>query len=158
MSQKSETTFKNRIRPLLDILPNTFCEKIQQVGISGTPDLLLCVAGLFVAMELKKDSKSNITRLQLYKLQKIYAAGGIGLIVSPENWELIYDRIKCIANDGRKKESSFRQLRVISRQQLYAVTGPAHQPQIQEPEVSLSSDEDHQGDRERAATGTGAVP
>lgn len=47
--------------------------------IVGVPDLIACVHGKFVAIELKRPDKQSTThaKLQLYILDKIKRAGGI---------------------------------------------------------------------------------
>lgn len=90
MAQKLETKFKNRIRPLLEKIPNCFVIKIQQTSIRGDPDFVLCIRGRFVALELKKDLKEMAMLLQEYKLNKITKAGGISFVVCPETWETVY--------------------------------------------------------------------
>lgn len=42
----------------------------------GTPDLLACVGGVFVAIEVKRPGEKP-TELQQYRLERIEAAGGI---------------------------------------------------------------------------------
>ena len=121
MSNKQETTFKDRIKPLIAALPQTHVEKIQQVAIIGTSDLHVCCNSYFIALELKKDLKSEISKLQIFKLKKVYAAGGVALIVSPETWELIYDRIKSLAYGKPSKESCYSILRSVSRAQLFTI-------------------------------------
>lgn len=98
MSQKPETRFKNKIRPLLEGLPRTWLAKIQQQTIRGTPDFLLCIGGKFVALELKKSYKEKPDPLQQYTLDKIIEAGGWGIVVSPENWDQIYSSLKELAH------------------------------------------------------------
>lgn len=94
MAKKAETVFRNRIRPLLRALPNTIIFGIQQVAIRGVPDYLLCINGLFVALELKKDFKSKPSPLQEYTLEQIEKSNGISFVVYPENWNNIYSRLK----------------------------------------------------------------
>lgn len=90
MASKPETVFKNRIRPLLDALPNSWWFKTQQVSLRGIPDMIGCLNGQFVALELKKDAKAPIGKLQVHILEKIADAGGFSAVVYPENWEEIY--------------------------------------------------------------------
>lgn len=99
-----ETRFKNRIRPLLKALPNTWLTKTQQRALRGTPDFLMCVNGRFVALELKKSSKEKPDPLQLHNLELIQKAGGVGLVVFPENWNEVYDQLKTIAG-GKNGDS-----------------------------------------------------
>lgn len=82
-----ETLFKIRVLNDLKKLRNTWAVKVQQMSIRGTPDILACINGLFVALELKKDGKSKTTRIQDYELGKIRKAGGVALLAYPGNWE-----------------------------------------------------------------------
>lgn len=61
-----------------------WCEKIDQVAIRGTPDVLCCWNGVFIAAELKKDEGTAVEPLQLVKLEQIRQAGGIAELVWPE--------------------------------------------------------------------------
>lgn len=101
MAQKPETLFSKRIKPLLEALPNTWVERVQQVSIRGTPDWILCVRGHFVALELKKDDETMPDALQIHKLNKIQRASGLAFVVSPENWEAIYKILIDIATGKR---------------------------------------------------------
>lgn len=106
-----ETKFKNRIRPYLDRLTNTWVVKISQRSIRGTPDFLLCIGGIFVALELKKDERSKTTKLQDYNMGKIYDAGGIALKVYPENWDEIHEFLVRLA---KNKITIEREMRCLS--------------------------------------------
>jgi hypothetical protein len=94
MPQKPETLFRKKVVPLLKALPETHVMSIQQVARCGDPDLVLCVRGHFIALELKKDDRSKPTRLQRHILEKIEKAGGVSLVVSPENWERVYTALR----------------------------------------------------------------
>lgn len=95
--KKPETVFKEKIRPLLEALPNTWVCKTQQISIRGTPDFLLCIAGHFAALELKKDGKTDASPLQQFTLQRIRHAGGYAKLAHPENWNEIYEELKELA-------------------------------------------------------------
>lgn len=97
MSQKPETKFRAKIRPKLDGLPNSWFESISQRSICGTPDIIGCVSGVFVGLELKSSKRSSITAMQAHKLKKIVDAGGHAYIVCPENWEEVYFKLKIMA-------------------------------------------------------------
>ena len=75
-------------------------EKIQQVSLRGTPDFLCCINGCFVALELKNSESEKADSLQRYKLKLISEAGGVGIVVSPENWDTTYEFLHCIAIHG----------------------------------------------------------
>lgn len=83
MSQKPETIFRQKFRAKLEKIPNCWWESIQQKTIGGTPDLIGCVAGFFVALELKARDVDHPSPLQRLKLDRIASAGGMGLVVSP---------------------------------------------------------------------------
>lgn len=53
---------------------------------SGIPDIIACVRGHFVALEVKS-STGKTSKLQDYNLKKINDSGGVALVVNPENWE-----------------------------------------------------------------------
>lgn len=49
----------------------------------GTPDLLVCYKGRFIALEVKLPGKeNNTTELQMYQIGKIREAGGLAVVVS----------------------------------------------------------------------------
>ena len=100
MAQKRETTFKNRIRPQLRKLPNSTWIKIQQVAIRGTSDLIGCVAGWSVHLELKASLSDKLDPLQLYHLRQMQKAGGVALAACPENWAEIYAYLTKLAEKG----------------------------------------------------------
>lgn len=84
--QKPETTFRRKVAQFLATLnPPIFYESIQQKTISGTPDILACVRGDFVAIEIKSE-KGKLSPLQAYKLQKIIDADGIAISVTPKSF------------------------------------------------------------------------
>lgn len=49
------------------------------MGVAGTPDLLVCHRGLFLAIEVKTP-KGRVTRLQEHMLARISQAGGSTLV------------------------------------------------------------------------------
>jgi len=83
---KPETRFRQtKVIPFLKALENCEFFAIQQTTKCGDPDYLLCISGRFVGMELKTDT-GRATRLQMHKLQCIADAGGVALLVRPNNW------------------------------------------------------------------------
>ena len=59
---------------------------MQQVAKVGTPDILMCLCGIFVAIELKSED-GKISALQEYNLDKIARCGGLAIIITPQNVE-----------------------------------------------------------------------
>ena len=100
MAEKPETSFRRRVIPSLKSLPNTVIFPVQQLAISGTPDLLLCINGHFVALELKKDSKARVTELQKYNLNRIVMAGGFSFVVFPENWQDVFNNLRHLSEEN----------------------------------------------------------
>lgn len=89
MAAKPETVFRNRVSPLIEKIPRCEDTTVQQKSIRGTPDKLLCIDGVFVALEFKR-TQGTLEKLQRHKLRKIQAAGGFAYMVTPENWEQVY--------------------------------------------------------------------
>lgn len=92
-----ETEFKLKVLAALKKLPRTWCVKTQQVSIRGTPDILCSIGGTFVALELKRSQEAKVDPLQEHTLQKIRDAGGMALVVWPENWPPILAVIEALA-------------------------------------------------------------
>jgi hypothetical protein len=88
MAKQPETLFKEKVQRHIKDLPNTWFEKIQQVSIRGTPDMLGCVNGHFVALELKTNTGKQ-SKLQTYTLSKIIKAGGYAIELNPDNFERV---------------------------------------------------------------------
>jgi hypothetical protein len=92
-----ETKLKEKVLADLKGM-GAWAEKIQQVGKVGTPDILACINGRFIALELKADDKEKPSRAQVLKLRKIALAGGYAAIVTPENWPLVKKEIASLAS------------------------------------------------------------
>lgn len=91
MAQKAETVFRaNFMKRVKRALPEAWFESIQQQTILGTPDVVGCIRGAFVALEFKRSKKANIGKLQSYKKQCILQAEGVCFIVYPENADEIF--------------------------------------------------------------------
>lgn len=54
---------------------------------AGVPDLLACINGRFVAIEVKSDM-GQPSQLQLANIHHIQQAGGIGMVLYPNDWEI----------------------------------------------------------------------
>lgn len=93
MVQKLETIFKEKVLADLRKIPRLWCVKVQQVAIRGTPDILCCAGGVFVAVELKKDARVDPDPLQDYTLERIKKAGGWTFVAHPGNWTDILEKI-----------------------------------------------------------------
>lgn len=68
--------------------------KVVASNKSGTPDILACYRGIFLAIEVKRpETKTNVSELQEYNIKKIKEAGGIAIV----SWDL--DAVKATIND-----------------------------------------------------------
>ncbi len=88
MAKKGETLFKERFRKKLDKLPHCWCFKVQLIALRGIPDIIMCLNGHFIALELKVDDDEP-SRLQGWVIQKIIKAGGLALPVTPKTEEKV---------------------------------------------------------------------
>lgn len=95
--QKPETKFRAIVQRKLDALPNSWFESVQQRAIQGTPDILGCVQGQFVALELKS-ADGLVSKLQELKLKRIGAAGGHAFVVYPHNLDNTMIYLDALAN------------------------------------------------------------
>ena len=59
---------------------------------AGIPDLICCINGCFVAIEVKGPS-GKPTELQKWNIRKIKESKGIGVILYPEDWEDFKDLV-----------------------------------------------------------------
>lgn len=82
-----EKNFENKIKAYLEskgcwyvkFFANSYTK-------SGVPDILACVNGYFVGIEVKAQN-GKPSELQVYNQRKIREAGGISIIVYPDQWE-----------------------------------------------------------------------
>lgn len=90
-----------------------YVTKIVLATKNGTPDLICCVNGKYLALEIKKDNKAvkRAEELQKFNIRKIQKAGGEAFIVAT------LDEVKQIIN--RLKSVDFTQK--TSRQNTYLV-------------------------------------
>lgn len=93
--------FKERVLRYLRAVPQVWCCKVQQVSIKGTPDILMCIAGVFVALELKTDT-GVLSELQKHNLKLINSCGGFGIVLTPSKFEEFTNAIE----DFTKGDSS----------------------------------------------------
>ena len=88
MAKTPEGVFQDKVIKYLKSHPRCWYTKIFGGGFqrAGIPDILACVNGVFVAIELKREG-GKATPLQVYNIQKIKECGGIGYILHPSQFE-----------------------------------------------------------------------
>ena len=75
---------------------------------SGIPDILACVNGYFVAIEVKAE-KGKPSDLQYYHQEQIRKASGISIILYPDQFEDFKKIIEKLMNrDGRTDWEQYR--------------------------------------------------
>lgn len=63
----------------------------------GVPDILACVNGYFLAVEVKAD-KGRVSPLQLRTIEELKKAGGTALVVKPKDLEDLKKIISFLKN------------------------------------------------------------
>lgn len=92
----AEKTFENQIKQYLDdndcwyvkFFANSFTKK-------GIPDILACVNGHFVGIEVKAQNGTP-SELQKRNVKKINSFGGYAVVVRPDQFEDLQRLIQCI--------------------------------------------------------------
>lgn len=69
----------------------------------GIPDLLVCCNGYFLGIELKAEN-GKPSELQLWNLEQISKAGGIGIVLYPHGFEQFKELIKALKEEGETNE------------------------------------------------------
>lgn len=94
-----EKQFENKVKKFLQEQNHIWFTKIWGGGYqkSGIPDLICCVNGIFISVELKA-SKGKASELQIYNTDKINQANGIGIILYPEGFEEFKNIIKGVTH------------------------------------------------------------
>jgi len=62
-----------------------------QFRLRGVPDLVCCINGIFIGIEIKVD-KNKPTKLQWFHLERIRKAGGISFWVNEKDWRNILNK------------------------------------------------------------------
>lgn len=83
-----EADFQDRCLRRLRALPGTYWFKLNDKTTIGMPDIVGSINGQFVAIELK--TKTKVSKIQQYTLDKIEAAGGLAYVVKPENFDHVF--------------------------------------------------------------------
>lgn len=82
----SESSFQKTVLDFLKTLPNCYAIKTIRTNRSGTPDIIMCLNGKFIGLELKREGEKP-EKIQYHHLVQIEGCGGIGLWTSPSRWQ-----------------------------------------------------------------------
>lgn len=98
-----EKNFENKIKKFLD---EQKCWHVKYFANaytrSGIPDLLCCVNGYFLAIEVKAEN-GKATDLQKWNIETIRYCGGLGFILRPSQFENFKELVKVLKNTNPKK-------------------------------------------------------
>lgn len=64
-------------------------------GRSGVPDIVACYKGKFIGIECKA-GKNKPTALQVREIENIRHAGGVGVVVNEENWDMLPELLRSL--------------------------------------------------------------
>lgn len=100
---KEEKRFENKIKKYIEELGGY---QVKQFGCAytkaGTPDLLCCINGYFVAIEVKAQN-GKPSPLQLKNLRDIDDANGLAILAYPDKWQELKALLEALAdNDWHK--------------------------------------------------------
>lgn len=95
-----EKNFENRVKTYLKEQGTWYVKYWGGGGFTkaGVPDLLVCIRGVFVGIEVKA-SGGRPSDLQLHTLHEIDEAGGWGLLLYPQDFELFKGFVKAVWQD-----------------------------------------------------------
>lgn len=98
-SPNRESIFQAGVKKFLDTLPYTSYIKVQQQAINGNPDIVACIRGYSVHMELKR-AGGRAEPLQIHLLKRHRDACGFSFVLSPNNRDVVYNWLKDLAETG----------------------------------------------------------
>lgn len=73
--------------------------RVTKASKAGVPDVLACVSGMFVALELKAD-KGKQSPLQKYNEEQVKKSRGRHYVVTPQNMKLVQDTLLSLKKFG----------------------------------------------------------
>lgn len=99
-------------RELKKVWPNHWRYKVPggRFGRVGVPDFIMCVHGLFIAIEVKAEGKSP-TKMQDTELKLISVAGGIRCVIRGKN-EVVFNKLVTLVN---KRGNSLKKAIQVSK-------------------------------------------
>jgi hypothetical protein len=99
VAKKPETLFKEKVLEDLKKVPRCWFFKVEAGAVRGIPDVIICVDGLFVALELKVPP-NTCEPLQEYNIYKIRKANGQAWECTPALWPEIYQIILDLSEEA----------------------------------------------------------
>ena len=95
----AEKNYENRIKKYLESKGAWFVKFFANAYTSsGIPDILCCVNGRFVGIEVKQET-GKPSLLQKVHLKRIGEAGGIGILAYPSGYQKLKELIDNLSED-----------------------------------------------------------
>jgi Holliday junction resolvase len=108
MAETPEGRVKRKIKDILKAFGTDvyyFMPAMGSFGKSGVPDIVACVYGEFVAIEVKADKQKNPpTALQTKNLTEIETARGLALVIDAEDLEALKRFLTTVVNRRKDME------------------------------------------------------
>lgn len=99
-----EKTFENKIKRFIESeggwQVKFFANRMTKTGI---PDILACINGYFVAIEVKAQN-GHPSELQLHHCKKIREAGGFAFVLYPSGYEYFKQFVKDLKKETFSKD------------------------------------------------------
>jgi len=106
MAETPEGRVKRKIKDVLKSFGADvyyFMPAMGSFGKSGVPDIVACVYGTFVGIEVKADKRKNPpTELQNKNLAEIQAAGGVALVIDANDLEFLRGTLESIITNHKE--------------------------------------------------------
>lgn len=95
----AEKTFENKIKKFLDAHGAFYVKFFANAYTkSGIPDVLACINGYFVGIEVKAPN-GKPSEIQLYNVRKINAAGGFAFVLYPSAFGAFKEFVEGLQRD-----------------------------------------------------------
>lgn len=94
-NMQSERAFQLKVLKDLRTLSKCWVLKSQERARHGTPDLLICLNGKFVAVELKKED-GKLAPIQKHALSRIEKANGLSFAAKPSTWSVQFEILRSL--------------------------------------------------------------
>lgn len=99
-----EKSFENKIKKYLEEQGSYFVKYFANRNTkSGIPDILACVNGSFLAIEVKSPTGTP-KPLQIHNIKKINTAGGYAVVVAPKSFDELKNLIQSLKH-GKNAEA-----------------------------------------------------
>lgn len=101
----AEKLYENKIKKFLESEDAWFVKFFaNRMTKEGIPDILACVNGYFVGIEVKAQT-GRPSELQIYHCEKIRKAGGFAFVVYPSGWDQFKKFISDLKKDTFDRET-----------------------------------------------------